>query len=86
MFCTFSPSALAFEKHDIIAQGFLWAHSQDVYNVLPSSFVKSPWPVWFCIFQAFTLKFVEIGKILFTTNVLKSTPPHKVHIFQEYFF
>ena len=28
---------------------------------------------------------MEIGKILFTTNVLKSTPLHKVHIFQEYF-
>eukprot|EP00105_Crassostrea_gigas_P024973 XP_011445404.1 PREDICTED: protein unc-80 homolog isoform X2 [Crassostrea gigas] len=28
--------------------------------------------------QAFTLKFVEIGKILFTTNVLKSTPLHKI--------
>lgn len=35
----------------------------------------------FLIFQAFTLKFVEIGKILFTTNVLKSTPLHKVHKF-----
>ncbi|XP_061164273.1 protein unc-80 homolog isoform X1 [Saccostrea echinata] len=28
--------------------------------------------------QAFTLKFVEIGKILFTTNVLKSTPLHQI--------
>ncbi|XP_048774238.1 protein unc-80 homolog isoform X3 [Ostrea edulis] len=28
--------------------------------------------------QAFTLKFVEIGKVLFTTNVLKSTPLHQI--------
>lgn len=30
------------------------------------------------LFQAFTFKFVEIGKILFTTAVLKSTPSHQV--------
>jgi len=28
--------------------------------------------------QAFILKFVEIGKILFTTTVLQSTPQHQV--------
>ncbi|XP_052063828.1 protein unc-80 homolog [Mytilus californianus] len=28
--------------------------------------------------QAFTLKFVEIGKVLFTTAVLKNTPPHQL--------
>lgn len=33
MFCTFSSSAVAIEKHDKISQGFFWAHSQGVHSI-----------------------------------------------------
>ena len=34
--------------------------------------------VFVCSLQVFTLKFVEVGKVLFTSTVLESTPSHQV--------